>query len=192
MAGPRNTAWQCCRLVADYRMNTRFDFSISQYIALRWPGERQGEAAANGHLHQKLPSHSWLEWPHLLPVNELLPSVKLQLLTFVLLQSKPQGSYGRPSAASRYLALTPGCRPKARAIAVAAVLSRAVCLGFDKEQRQSNPGLAWTIQAEGWWLQGPAGDLGLAGGWWVSEGAFYIMLLQESDLLIARSLNKFR
>lgn len=32
--------------------------------------------------------------------------------------------------------------PKARAIAAAAVLSRAVCLGFDKEHRQSNPGLA--------------------------------------------------
>jgi len=30
---------------------------------------------------------------------------------------------------------------KARAIAAAVVLSRAVCLGFDKEHTQSNPGL---------------------------------------------------
>ena len=32
--------------------------------------------------------------------------------------------------------------PKERAITAAVVLSRAVCLGFDKEHTQSNPGLA--------------------------------------------------
>lgn len=148
VAGPRNVAWQCCCSVAGYQINTQFDFSISQYIALHWPGERQGEAAANGHLHQKLPSHSWLEGPHLFPVNEFLPSVKLQLLTFVLFKSKLQGSYGRPSVPSRYQLSRRDAELKARAIAVAVVLSRTVCLGFDKEHTQRNPGLAWTIRAE--------------------------------------------
>lgn len=44
--------------------------------------------------------------------------------------------------------LPPGTRlsrrdaePKARATAVAVVLLQAVCLGFDKEHTQSNPGL---------------------------------------------------
>lgn len=93
----------CCRL----SINKQFDFlHLTVYcLTLTW-----WEAAANGYLHQKLPSHSRLERPHLFPANELLPSVKLQLLTFVLFKSKVQGSCGRLSAASRYPALTPWCR----------------------------------------------------------------------------------
>lgn len=108
MAGPRNITWQCCRSVAGYQINTQFDFFPSHGILPCTDLVRgKGEAAANGHLHQKLPSHSRLERPHLSPANELLPSVKLQLLTFVLFKSKLQSSYGRPSATSRYPALTP-------------------------------------------------------------------------------------
>lgn len=83
-------------------------------------------------------------------------------------------------------------KSKARGITAAVVLSRAVCLDFDKEHTQSSSGLARTIQAE----RGLAlGTCWRSGSCWPVISLWRCFLcnaLCESDLLIVRSLNKFR
>lgn len=166
-----------------YQINTQFDFSISQYIVFHWP-ERQLQVAI---CIKSSPSHSRLERAHLSPANELLPSVKLQLLIFVLLKSKLQGSYGRLSAASRYPALPPWRWAEGCCFVTGCV--SGLWQGAYTEQpwpcmnRPGREGNSFTDLLETW--DSPAHDESL-------RNSSCIMLLQESDLLIAWSLNKFR
>lgn len=175
----------CCRL----SINTQFDFL---YLTVYCLTPTWWEAAANGYLHQKLPSHSRLERPHLFPANELLPSVKLQLLTFVLFKSKLQGSCDRLSAASRYPALMPRCPVEGERDHCSCCFVTGCLSGLWQGAHTEQPWPCRAIQAERGMALGTCRRPGSCWPVMSQWRCFLCNALHESDLLIVRSLNKFR